>query len=242
MAGVPLNSTPGAGRGARPRRGRSRLRASPRRRRPCFHPRPRLGRNAGHRGRAGRAALRPRQRARGARGHRPLAPPGHRGPRQPLPRPSAARSSATPARCSAPSACATRSTGSAAGSTPCPATHPSIESSTPGSRALTDSLANAQKRTEAARVELDRARTQFIERSESLRARIRHWEDSTYRGYDSITRNLAVRRRQDPRTDTTRRRRVGPLHAAAGTVVDLRPVVGCDGSERGVVLERRGLE
>jgi len=69
---------------------------------------------------------------------------------------------------------------------------------------LTDTLSASQRSTDAARTELDRARTRFIERSESLRALIRHWEDSTYRGYDSITRNLAVRRRQDPRTDTTR--------------------------------------
>jgi hypothetical protein len=68
---------------------------------------------------------------------------------------------------------------------------------------LNDSLAAAQQRTERARQGLDRARADFVGRSESLRARIRHWEDSTYRGYDSITRNLAARRRQDPRTDTT---------------------------------------
>ena len=68
---------------------------------------------------------------------------------------------------------------------------------------LNDSLASAQERTERARQTLDRARAEFVDRSESLRARIRHWEDSTYRGYDSITRNLAARRRQDPRTDTT---------------------------------------
>jgi hypothetical protein len=68
---------------------------------------------------------------------------------------------------------------------------------------LSDSLAAAQRRTERAREALDRARTEFIERSEPLRVAIRHWEDSTYRGYDSITRNLASRRRQDPLTDTT---------------------------------------
>jgi hypothetical protein len=68
---------------------------------------------------------------------------------------------------------------------------------------LNDSLTAAQSRTERARLQLDRARDDFIGRSESLRAAIRHWEDSTYRGYDSLTRNLAVRRRQDPRTDTT---------------------------------------
>jgi hypothetical protein len=68
---------------------------------------------------------------------------------------------------------------------------------------LNDSLTSAQRATERARQALDRARTAFIERSDTLRAKIRHWEDSTYRGYDSITRNLAVRRRQDPHTDTT---------------------------------------
>ncbi len=68
---------------------------------------------------------------------------------------------------------------------------------------LDDSLAAARKTTERARQELDRARGEFLERGESLRARIRHWEDSTYQGYDSLTRSLAARRRQDPRTDTT---------------------------------------
>jgi hypothetical protein len=68
---------------------------------------------------------------------------------------------------------------------------------------LDDSLAAARKANERARQELDRARTTFAERGDPLRERIRHWEDSTYRGYDSITRSLAARRRQDPRTDTT---------------------------------------
>jgi hypothetical protein len=68
---------------------------------------------------------------------------------------------------------------------------------------LDDSLAAARTATERARQALDRARTEFAERGDPLRARIRHWEDSTYRGYDSITRSLAARRRQDPRTDTT---------------------------------------
>jgi hypothetical protein len=68
---------------------------------------------------------------------------------------------------------------------------------------LEDSLARERKATEAARRELDRARAEFAERGDPLRARVRHWEDSTYRGYDSLTRNLAARRRQDPRTDTT---------------------------------------
>jgi hypothetical protein len=68
---------------------------------------------------------------------------------------------------------------------------------------LDDSLAAARKASDRARQELERARVDFAERGDPLRARIRHWEDSTYRGYDSITRGLAARRRQDPRTDTT---------------------------------------
>ena len=68
---------------------------------------------------------------------------------------------------------------------------------------LDDALAAARKANERARQELDRARATFAERGDPLRERIRHWEDSTYRGYDSITRSLAARRRQDPRTDPT---------------------------------------
>jgi hypothetical protein len=68
---------------------------------------------------------------------------------------------------------------------------------------LADSVAAATRENEAARTTLDRARAGFVTESESLRAAIRHWEDSTYQGYDSIVRNLAARRRQDPLTDTT---------------------------------------
>jgi hypothetical protein len=68
---------------------------------------------------------------------------------------------------------------------------------------LTDSLSVLQRRTEERRSELDRARGAFVERSESLRAAIRHWEDSTYLGYDSITNALAAQRHREPVTDTT---------------------------------------
>ena len=80
----------------------------------------------------------------------------------------------------------------------------------PGYRALhaqytqaSDSLAAVEKRSERARVILDRARTGFVSRSESLRAAVRHWEDSTYRGWDSIVENLAKTRRREAVTDTT---------------------------------------
>jgi hypothetical protein len=68
---------------------------------------------------------------------------------------------------------------------------------------LTDSLTALQRRTEERRSELDRARAAFVERSESLRTAIRHWEDSTYLGYDSITDALAAGRHREPVTDTT---------------------------------------
>ena len=86
----------------------------------------------------------------------------------------------------------------------------SLPRDTPGYRELyagfsrlDDSLAVARTTTERAREALDRARTEFARRGESLQARLRHWEDSTYRGYDSITRSLTARRRQEPRSDTT---------------------------------------
>jgi hypothetical protein len=68
---------------------------------------------------------------------------------------------------------------------------------------LSDSVAATNARAERARVALDRARAEFVSRSESLRARVRHWEDSTYRGYDSIVENLTQQRHQDAATDTT---------------------------------------
>jgi hypothetical protein len=68
---------------------------------------------------------------------------------------------------------------------------------------MNDSLAALQARTEQRHGELDRARAAFVERSETLRAAIRHWEDSTYLGYDSLTDALAAQRHRQPVTDTT---------------------------------------
>jgi hypothetical protein len=50
---------------------------------------------------------------------------------------------------------------------------------------------------------LDRARSEFLNRSDTLRAAVRQWEDSTYRGYDSIVENLAKQTRREPVTDST---------------------------------------
>jgi hypothetical protein len=68
---------------------------------------------------------------------------------------------------------------------------------------LSDSLRALESRAERARLLLDRARTEFVNRSESLRMAVRQWEDSTYRGYDSIVENLANRRGRQAVTDTT---------------------------------------
>ena len=70
-------------------------------------------------------------------------------------------------------------------------------------RLLRDSVAAVNVRAEQARQTLDRARSDFLSRSESLRSRVRHWEDSTYQGYDSIVENLTLRRHQEGATDTT---------------------------------------
>jgi hypothetical protein len=68
---------------------------------------------------------------------------------------------------------------------------------------LSDSLKSAQDRAERARVDLDRARRTFVDRSDTLRLRMRQWEDSTYEGYDSIVRGLTRRAGNEPVTDTT---------------------------------------
>jgi hypothetical protein len=70
-------------------------------------------------------------------------------------------------------------------------------------RRLTDSLEGTSRRVREARVALDRARTEFLSRSEDLRAAVRRWEDSTYRGWDSIVEGLARGPGRQPVTDTT---------------------------------------
>ncbi len=68
---------------------------------------------------------------------------------------------------------------------------------------LSDSLSRTSRQARQARGALDRARAEFVSRSESLRAAVRQWEDSTYRGWDSIVEGLARARRSQPVTDTT---------------------------------------
>ena len=68
---------------------------------------------------------------------------------------------------------------------------------------MAESLRQIEERARRARVALDRARLDFVSRSEGPRNAIRQWEDSTYRGYDSIVEQLARSRRRQPITDTT---------------------------------------
>jgi hypothetical protein len=68
---------------------------------------------------------------------------------------------------------------------------------------LSDSLRIAQTRAEQARVALDQERRRFSVRGDSLRLRMRQWEDSTYQGYDSLVQALARRVGREPVTDTT---------------------------------------
>ncbi len=68
---------------------------------------------------------------------------------------------------------------------------------------LADSIRLLERQVDRARSELDRARAEFVSRSEGPRAAVRRWEDSTYRGYDSIVENLARARGREPVTDTT---------------------------------------
>jgi hypothetical protein len=68
---------------------------------------------------------------------------------------------------------------------------------------LSDSLTALEIGSERARTRLAQARADFVRRSETLRAAVRLWEDSTYRGYDSIVEALTKRSGMEPTTDTT---------------------------------------
>jgi hypothetical protein len=66
---------------------------------------------------------------------------------------------------------------------------------------LSDSIRPAESRARETRAALDKARSVLASRSDSLRNLVRQWEDSTYRGYDSIVRALS--RGREAVTDTT---------------------------------------
>ena len=68
---------------------------------------------------------------------------------------------------------------------------------------MADSARALDRQLDQARRTLDRARAEFLTQSESLRTAVRRWEDSTYRGYDSIVENLSRNRGREAVTDTT---------------------------------------
>ncbi|MFL5531004.1 MAG: hypothetical protein ACJ8BC_03375 [Gemmatimonadales bacterium] len=76
-------------------------------------------------------------------------------------------------------------------------------SGSPQLERLADSVRALDRQVARARSQLDRARVEFVSRSEAPRAAVRRWEDSTYRGYDSIVENLARSQGRDAVTDTT---------------------------------------
>lgn len=82
-------------------------------------------------------------------------------------------------------------------------TNPAYAALTARYQHLSDSLAQVERRSDRARAVLNRARSEFVTQSDSLRTIVRHWEDSTYQGYDSIVESLAKARRREPATDTT---------------------------------------
>ena len=80
--------------------------------------------------------------------------------------------------------------------------------------ALRDSMRAIDAQAARARADLNAARPVFVERSESLRALIRDWQDSTYRGYDRAVDSIVKARHRQPVADTT--------DAAGTAVVTLR--------------------
>ncbi len=84
-----------------------------------------------------------------------------------------------------------------------PETAPGYAALSARQQLISDALARISSRVQRARMQLDRARAEFVTGSESLRAAVRLWEDSTYMGWESISESLAKASRREPVTDTT---------------------------------------
>jgi hypothetical protein len=80
-----------------------------------------------------------------------------------------------------------------------------------------DSIAGAQKRRDDAQRELSLARARLAPRIDSLRQLMSRWEDSTYRGYDSITKVLGSGIGREPMADSTGPDGKVSLHLPRGT-------------------------
>lgn len=66
-----------------------------------------------------------------------------------------------------------------------------------------DSMRAVDAQAAAARAALEKARPAFIAQSESLRAAIRAWQDSTLKGYNVAAESLVTRSHREPAADTT---------------------------------------
>lgn len=66
-----------------------------------------------------------------------------------------------------------------------------------------DSVPAAEKRRDDAQRELSLARSKLAPRIDSLRQLMSRWEDSTYRGYDSVTKVLGSGIGREPMADST---------------------------------------
>jgi len=66
-----------------------------------------------------------------------------------------------------------------------------------------DSLGQAQRERDRTQLELARARARLTPRMDSLRELVRRWEDTTYRGYDTVTQRLSRVIGREPVADTT---------------------------------------
>ncbi|MEZ4412283.1 MAG: hypothetical protein R2910_04770 [Gemmatimonadales bacterium] len=69
--------------------------------------------------------------------------------------------------------------------------------------ALRDSVRSLDKEAARARADLNAARPKFLAQSESLRAAVREWQDSTYRDYDRAVDSIVRATGRPPVADTT---------------------------------------
>jgi hypothetical protein len=81
---------------------------------------------------------------------------------------------------------------------------------------LSDSAEQARQRREATQRGLAAARSRLAPAIDSLRQRMGRWEDSTYRGYDSITRRLGAGIGREPIADSTDAEGKVTLHLPRG--------------------------
>ena len=102
---------------------------------------------------------------------------------------------------------------------------------------LRDTMRAIDAQAARARANLNAARPEFVARSESLRADLRHWQDSTYAGYDSVVDSMVRARHLQPVADTTGAVRHRSCPAPWRPLVDLFPVLGSERPERRMVLE-----